>query len=121
MSPKRKISNTTRIENYRLRHLFWCQYHCLLHLWNLAVCPSRREASESDATTLLSLVFVRCLISSSTILALAAESGNPNTPAKGCCAWIPCLYSMAFSIAIDTLFAKLQRVYLMFKSSFLWN
>lgn len=64
----------------------------------------------------LSLVLVGCFISSSTILALAAESGDSNVPAKGC-AWIPWLYSVGFSITIGTLFAKLRRVYLIFKSS----
>lgn len=57
----------------------------------------------------LALVLLGCLISSSTILALAAESSGDG-PVRGCMA-IPWLYSLGFSITFGTLFAKIRRIF----------
>lgn len=63
----------------------------------------------------LSLVLVGCLISSSTILALAQkDDGEGPVPA---CMAIPWLYSIGFCVTFGTLFAKIRRMYILFKSS----
>lgn len=63
----------------------------------------------------LVLVLAGCLISSSTIIALSMED-NGSGPVPGCMA-IPWLYSVGFSITFGTLFAKIRRVYIIFKSA----
>ncbi|CAB9511499.1 acid type B receptor subunit 2 [Seminavis robusta] len=63
----------------------------------------------------LSLILIGCLISSSTIFALAAEDeGEQDVP--GCMA-IPWLYSVGFSITFGSLFAKIRRVYTLFRAA----
>ncbi|CAB9504877.1 acid type B receptor subunit 2 [Seminavis robusta] len=63
----------------------------------------------------LALVLVGCFISSSTILALSQEDeGDGSVPA---CMAIPWLYSVGFSITFGTLFAKILRVYAIFKKA----
>jgi hypothetical protein len=64
----------------------------------------------------LSLILFGCLISSSTIAAMTQgdDGSYEETPA---CMLIPWLYSVGFSITFGTLFAKIRRVYLLFKSA----
>lgn len=60
----------------------------------------------------LCLILVGCLISSSTIFALAQEDeGSGSVPA---CMAIPWLYSVGFCITFGTLLAKIRRVWLLF-------
>jgi hypothetical protein len=63
----------------------------------------------------LVLVLVGCLISSSTIVVLAQEDAGDG-PVSACMA-IPWLYSFGFSVTFGTLFAKIRRVYILFKSA----
>ena len=63
----------------------------------------------------LLLVLVGCLISSCTIIVLAQEDAEDG-PVRACLA-IPWLYSMGFSVTFGTLFAKIRRVYHIFKSA----
>jgi hypothetical protein len=63
----------------------------------------------------LCLILLGCLISSSTIVAMMQENeGDGPEPA---CMAIPWLYSVGFSITFGTLFAKIRRVYLIFRSA----
>lgn len=62
----------------------------------------------------LACVLVGCVISSSTILALAQEDTDGKTPV---CMAIPWLYSVGFSITFGTLFAKIRRAYIVFKNA----
>jgi 7 transmembrane sweet-taste receptor of 3 GCPR len=62
----------------------------------------------------LVLVLIGCVVSSSTILALAQEDEG-NGPVPGCMA-IPWLYLIGFCITFGTLFAKLRRTYIIFQS-----
>jgi len=63
----------------------------------------------------LNLVLLGCLISSSTIIVLAEEDEGEG-PVHACMA-IPWLYSVGFCITFGTLFAKIRRVYIIFKSA----
>ena len=63
----------------------------------------------------LVLVLLGCLISSFTIVTLAQED-NGDGPVPACMA-IPWLYSVGFSVTFGTLFAKIRRVYVIFKSA----
>ena len=77
----------------------------------------KRETTQVKVSQPFFLVFVLlgCLISSSTILAMAQEDdGDGPVPA---CMAIPWLYSVGFSITFGTLFAKIRRVYIIFKSA----
>ncbi|CAB9515608.1 acid type B receptor subunit 2 [Seminavis robusta] len=63
----------------------------------------------------LCLVLAGCLISSSTILAMAQEdTGEGPVPA---CMAIPWLYSVGFCITFGTLFAKIRRVFFIFRNA----
>lgn len=63
----------------------------------------------------LVMVLFGCLVSSSSIIAMAQEDeGYGSVPA---CMAIPWLYSVGFSITFGTLFAKIRRVYIIFKSA----
>jgi len=64
----------------------------------------------------LALVLSGCLISSFTIPALV-YSGSTGTGADSYCMAIPWLYSVGFSITFGSLFAKINQVYVLFKSS----
>lgn len=59
----------------------------------------------------LYLILLGCLVSSSTILALSQE----NTSAG--CTMFPALYSIGFCITFGSLFSKILRVHLIFKSA----
>ena len=63
----------------------------------------------------LALVLLGCIVSSSTILAFAQEDAldGPVTA----CMFIPWLYSVGFCITFGTLFAKIYRVLVMFRST----
>jgi hypothetical protein len=72
----------------------------------------------------LGLVLVGCLVSSSTIFWLGLEDDkggdNGDEDSSGSsppCMAIPWFYSVGFSITFGTLFAKIRRVYLIFKSA----
>ncbi|CAB9510051.1 acid type B receptor subunit 2 [Seminavis robusta] len=72
------------------------------------------QVSSSQPSFLL-LVLLGCIISSSTIIALAQEDDPSTTEAEDVpCMAIPWLYSVGFSITFGTLFAKIRRVYLIF-------
>ena len=76
-----------------------------------------RESDQVRASQpyFLMLVLAGCLISSSTIIALAQEDeGDGPVPA---CMAIPWLYSVGFSVTFGTLFAKIRRVYLIFSTN----
>lgn len=73
------------------------------------------EVRVSQPSFLL-LVLLGCIISSSTILAMAQEDTNGNDPDSACMS-IPILYSVGFCITFGTLFAKIRRVYIIYKSS----
>ena len=63
----------------------------------------------------LVMVLFGCMVSSSSIIAMAQEDeGYGPVPA---CMAIPWLYSVGFSITFGTLFAKIRRVYVIFKSA----
>jgi len=63
----------------------------------------------------LSLILLGCLISTSTIIALAQQDdGDGPVPA---CMAIPWLYSVGFSITFGTLFAKIRHVYKLYKAA----
>jgi len=62
----------------------------------------------------LCLVLVGCLISSSALIPLSTEDGANGIPK---CMATPWLYSVGFSITFGTLFAKIRRVYIIFKSA----
>jgi hypothetical protein len=61
----------------------------------------------------LLLVLFGCLISSSTIIAMALQDDTDGEPPLACMA-MPWLYSVGFSITFGTLFAKIRRVYKLF-------
>ena len=63
----------------------------------------------------LGLVLLGCFISTSTILAMTQEDEGDG-PVRACMV-IPWLYSVGFSITFGCLFAKIRRVYLIFKSA----
>jgi gamma-aminobutyric acid type B receptor len=63
----------------------------------------------------LLLVLFGCLVSSSTILALAQEDGGDG-PVK--CMAIPWLYSVGFSITFGTLYSKIRRIYKVFTTEY---
>jgi gamma-aminobutyric acid type B receptor len=71
----------------------------------------------------LSLVIVGCIISTSTIIAMAQENTNYDIDEDSffnvhtACMAIPWLYSVGFSITFGTLFAKIRRVYMVFKAA----
>ena len=81
-----------------------------------------REASPVKVAQpqFLGLVLFGCLISTSTIFALVQEDdgsdghGEADLPA---CQAIPWLYSVGFSITFGSLFAKILRVYRLFKAA----
>ena len=64
----------------------------------------------------LCLILVGCLISTSTILAMMQQDDGDENTVPACMA-IPWLYSVGFSITFGTLFAKIRRVYKIFKSA----
>lgn len=61
---------------------------------------------------LLLLVLFGCMVSSSTIIAMAQEDEGEG-PVEACIT-IPWLYSLGFSITFGTLFAKIRRIYSIF-------
>lgn len=63
----------------------------------------------------LSMVLVGCLISSSTIVALAQEDDGDG-PVQACMV-IPWTYSVGFCITFGTLFAKIRRIFLIFRNA----
>ncbi|CAJ1965339.1 unnamed protein product [Cylindrotheca closterium] len=63
----------------------------------------------------LLMILLGCGISTSTILAMMSESEGDG-PVRACMA-VPWLYSVGFSITFGCLFAKIRRVYLIFKSA----
>ena len=65
----------------------------------------------------LALVLLGCLISSSTILAMADESSSYDEDSVSGCMAIPWLYSVGFSVTYGTLFAKIRRVHILFRSA----
>lgn len=74
----------------------------------------KRETPQVQVSepSFLLLVLLGCLISSSTIIALAQEDeGDGAVPA---CMAIPWLYSAGFSVTFGTLFARIHRVYKVF-------
>lgn len=85
----------------------------LCALW---LCWQRNSAQvRVSQPSFLLLVLVGCLISTSTIIAMAQEDeGYGDVPA---CMAIPWLYSVGFSITFGTLFAKIRRVYLIFMNA----
>lgn len=82
-------------------------------LWN-----RRSQQVRISQPHFLLLVLLGCAISSSTILAL----GQQDTTADGsnsvtACMAIPWLYSVGFCVTFGTLFTKIRRVYIIFKTS----
>lgn len=63
----------------------------------------------------LHLLLLGCLISSSTVIALAQEDKGDG-PVHACMA-VPWLYSAGFCVTFGSLFAKIRRVYILFRSS----
>ena len=68
----------------------------------------------------LYLVLLGCLVSSSSIIPAVQQSsqGNGNVPA---CMVFPWLFSVGFSITFGSLFAKIRRVYILFKAAATMN
>ncbi|EJK49773.1 hypothetical protein THAOC_31318 [Thalassiosira oceanica] len=68
----------------------------------------------------LYLVLLGCLVSSSSIIPAVQQSseGNGNVPA---CMVFPWLFSVGFSITFGSLFAKIRRVYILFKAAVTMN
>lgn len=64
----------------------------------------------------LLLVLVGCLISTSTILAMAQEDEGDGPVLA--CSFIPWLYSVGFSVTFGTLFGKIRRVYKIFTQEY---
>jgi len=77
----------------------------------------KRDANQVKTSQpfFLKLVLLGCLISSSTIIVLSRE--NAGTGPVHACALIPWLYSIGFSVTFGTLFAKIWRVYRLFKAA----
>ena len=63
----------------------------------------------------LMLILLGCVISTSTIIALAQE--DPGDGPVHACMAIPWLYSVGFSITFGTLFAKIRRIYVLLQSA----
>ena len=78
----------------------------LISYWN-------SDQVQASQPFFLLLVLLGCLVSSSTILALAQEDHNEGE-GHDLCMFIPWLYSVGFSITFGTLFAKIRRVYVLF-------
>lgn len=81
----------------------------LLRHWHSA------EVRASQPSFLL-FVLLGCLISSSTIVAMAQEDDDGKEPNAACMA-IPWLYSCGFCVTFGVLFAKIRRVHLIFKQA----
>lgn len=62
----------------------------------------------------LLLVLFGCLVSSFTIVAMAAQEDTDGEPPGMACMAMPWFYSLGFSITFGTLFAKIRRVYKLF-------
>jgi 7 transmembrane sweet-taste receptor of 3 GCPR len=75
----------------------------------------KRAQVQVAQPSILVLILVGCLVSTSTIIALAQEDSGDG-PVPGCMA-IPWLYSVGFSITFGSLFAKIQRVYKVMESA----
>ncbi|CAB9510907.1 acid type B receptor subunit 2 [Seminavis robusta] len=98
-----------------------------LNLLVIAICAAwlvwQRKSAQVRASQpcFLMLVLLGCMISSSTILAMAREDDvdasrtddNDDIDTVQCM-WIPWLYSVGFSVTFGTLFAKIRRVYVTF-------
>jgi len=91
---------------------------------NIFLCAScalwlywKREESKVKATQpmFLYLVLLGCVISSTAIVTLEQES--PGVGPVPACVATPWLYSVGFSITFGTLFAKILRVYRLFKGA----
>ncbi|CAB9516314.1 acid type B receptor subunit 2 [Seminavis robusta] len=65
----------------------------------------------------LGLVLLGCVISTSTIFALAQEHDGSESASEPACMAIPWLYSVGFSITFASLFSKIRRVYLLFRAA----
>jgi len=63
------------------------------------------------------LVLLGCLISSCTIVPLAAQDDHDNQHPPQSCMAIPWMYSVGFSVTFGTLFAKILRVYHIFRQA----
>lgn len=68
----------------------------------------------------LNLVLLGCLVSSASIIPAVQQSseGNDNVPA---CMVFPWLFSVGFSITFGSLFAKIRRVYILFRAAATMN
>jgi len=84
---------------------------CGSWLWFKRNLPKVKLAQPS----FLALVLVGCFISTSTIIPLGIES-NGEWPVPACMT-IPWFYSIGFSVTFGTLFSKIRRIHLIFKSA----
>ncbi|CAB9530803.1 acid type B receptor subunit 2 [Seminavis robusta] len=82
-------------------------------LW-LMVHRNRAHVKISQPSFLV-LILLGCIISSSTILALAQEDEGDGP--VGACMLIPWMYSVGFSITFATLFAKILRLFILMRSA----
>lgn len=80
------------------------------------VIKNRKRAQVKMAQpSFLLLILIGCVISTSTIIALAQEDEGEG-PVHACMA-IPWLYSVGFSLTFGVLFAKIQRIYKLMESA----
>ncbi|CAB9524661.1 acid type B receptor subunit 2 [Seminavis robusta] len=102
--------------------MLWAAYVMfMLNVFAISLCAAwlywKRCTAQVQVSqpSFLCLVLAGCLISSSTILALAQEdTGEGSVPA---CMAIPWLYSVGFCVTFGTLFAKIRRVFLIFRNA----
>lgn len=77
----------------------------------------KSQQVQMSQPSFLLLVLLGCAISSSTIIAMAQEPDASTSTGDAACMAIPWLYSLGFCVTFGTLFAKVRRVYIVFKSS----
>ena len=113
------------LEDYNL-YPAWLQALCYsLFAIQALVCIScgvwmykKRETRQVKAAQplFLNLVLFGCMLSISSIL-VAAQQADPNSEDLPPCALFPWLFCLGFSITFGTLFAKIWRVWRLFKSA----
>eukprot|EP00526_Cylindrotheca_closterium_P007067 CAMPEP_0113624268 /NCGR_PEP_ID=MMETSP0017_2-20120614/12505_1 /TAXON_ID=2856 /ORGANISM="Cylindrotheca closterium" /LENGTH=717 /DNA_ID=CAMNT_0000534283 /DNA_START=181 /DNA_END=2334 /DNA_ORIENTATION=+ /assembly_acc=CAM_ASM_000147 len=92
-----------------------CNYIVILGLVLWMILKKRSHQIRLSQPFFLLLVLLGCAISTSTIWAMTQEDPGDG-PVRACMA-VPWLYSVGFSITFGCLFAKIRRVYLIFKSA----
>jgi len=109
---KNLIANSLKIVGYVMFSINATTIFCCgIWLWFKRDVQKVKVAQPS----FLALVLVGCLISTSTIISLGIESDG-NGPVHACIT-IPWFYSIGFSVTFGTLFSKIRRIHLIFKSA----